>query len=132
MTTCPPNDRDEMSSPVIGPPTASITPCNPLFCVNSLMESVMLFSALDRSYTNENLHEQNMFFTTEEHEIIESFMLLTYLENVFIGKKPYVRKPIFGRNGGAITLYEKDGTITLQDKGQVYWDQAMIYQEKVS
>jgi glutathionylspermidine synthase len=78
-----------------------------------------------------NLHEQNMFFTTDEHEIIETYMLPSYLENVFTGKKPYVRKPIFGRNGGAITLYEKDGTIALQDDGQAYWDQAMMYQEKV-
>ncbi|MXQ52398.1 glutathionylspermidine synthase family protein [Shimazuella sp. KC615] len=78
-----------------------------------------------------NLHEQNMFFTTDEHEIIETYMLPSYLENVFTGKKPYVRKPIFGRNGGAITLYEKDGTITSQDDGQAYWDQAMMYQEKV-
>jgi glutathionylspermidine synthase len=79
-----------------------------------------------------NLHEQKLFFTPEEHEIIETYMLPTYLENIFTGKKPYVRKPIFGRNGGAITLYEKDGTFALQDNGQVYWDQTMIYQEKVS
>lgn len=79
-----------------------------------------------------NLHAQNMFFTPEEHEIIESYMLPTYLENVFTGRMPHVRKPIFGRNGGAITIYEKDGTITSQDDGQAYWDQTMIYQEKVS
>jgi glutathionylspermidine synthase len=79
-----------------------------------------------------NLHEQKMFFSTEEHQIIETYMLPTYLENVFTGKKPYVRKPIFGRNGGAITLYEKDGSLALQDDGQAYWDQTMVYQEKVS
>jgi glutathionylspermidine synthase len=79
-----------------------------------------------------NLHEQNMFFTSAEQETIKRYMLPTYLENVFTGKKPYVKKPIFGRNGGAITLYEKDGTITSQDDGQAYWDQTMIYQERVS
>lgn len=79
-----------------------------------------------------NLHEQNIFYTAEEHDIIETYMLPTYLENVFTSKKPYVRKPIFGRNGGAITLYDKDDTIIAKDDGQAYWDQTMVYQEKVA
>lgn len=76
-----------------------------------------------------NLHEQGQFFTQEEHEIIQTYMLPTYLDNPFKGKKGYVRKPFFGREGGAVTLYDQEGQPIDQDQHKNYWDQPMIYQE---
>lgn len=78
------------------------------------------------------LHEENhSFFSPEEHEVIETYMLPTYLDNPFKGKKGYVRKPVFGREGGAVTLFNKDGQELDKDKNKKYWDQPMIYQELV-
>lgn len=77
-----------------------------------------------------NLHNENHpFFSKEEHEVIQSYMLPTYLDNPFKGKKGYVRKPIFGREGGAVTLFDKNGEAIDQDKNENYWNQPMIYQE---
>lgn len=78
-----------------------------------------------------NLHEQGTFFTDEEHEIIDTFMLPTYLDNPFQGKKAFVRKPVFGREGGAVTLFDQTGKQITKDKNDQYWDQQMIYQELV-
>jgi glutathionylspermidine synthase len=77
------------------------------------------------------IHEQGVFFTEEEHEIIEKYMIPTYFDNPFHGIKPYVRKPIFGREGGAVSLFDKEGNLLAEDKAQLYWEQSMIYQEMV-
>ncbi|SEN46668.1 Glutathionylspermidine synthase [Lihuaxuella thermophila] len=76
-----------------------------------------------------NLHETNAFFTLEEHEWIDTYMLPTYLENPFLGKTAYVRKPIFGREGGAVTLYDASGETMARDQQSLYWDQPMVYQQ---
>lgn len=76
-----------------------------------------------------NLHETGMFFTEEEHLIIRTYMLPTYLENHFHGKTSYVRKPIFGREGGAVTLFGDNGRVIAQDSEDQYWNQMMIYQQ---
>ncbi|MFD2170361.1 glutathionylspermidine synthase family protein [Tumebacillus lipolyticus] len=78
-----------------------------------------------------SLHETGQFFTAEEHELIERYIIPTYLENRFLGQKPHVAKPIFGREGGAVTLYAADGTPIEQDGEEFYWEQPMIYQELV-
>lgn len=76
-----------------------------------------------------NLHEQGGFFTQAEHEAVRTWMLPTYLDNPFQGKSAYVRKPFFGREGGAVTLYDQAGQPIDQDRNTNYWDQPMIYQE---
>jgi glutathionylspermidine synthase len=78
-----------------------------------------------------NLHESGGFFTDEEHEWIAEYMLPAYFENRFIGDSAYVKKPIYGREGGAVTLYEADGTIAEQDSSDEYRDQPMIYQKRI-
>ncbi len=78
-----------------------------------------------------NLHEVGEFYTTEEHQMIEKYMLPTYMENQFINKYPYVTKPIFGREGGAVCLHEADGTLVERDEDNDYWDQPMVYQKRV-
>lgn len=76
-----------------------------------------------------NLHEQKEFFTSEEHEVIETYMLPTYLDNVFDGVKSYVRKPFFGREGGGVALFDATGRLLAEDKRSDYVKQSMVYQE---
>ncbi|ARU60671.1 glutathionylspermidine synthase [Tumebacillus avium] len=78
-----------------------------------------------------NLHEQGQFFTEDEHAVIARYMLPTYLENRFLGEKAFVAKPIFGREGGAVSLFAADGQPIEQDVEEFYWEQPMIYQELV-
>ena len=78
-----------------------------------------------------NLHEVGEFYTPEEHQWIEAYMLPTYMENRFINKSAFVTKPIFGREGGAVSLYDADGRLVEQDKDEFYWEQPMIFQKRV-
>jgi glutathionylspermidine synthase len=78
-----------------------------------------------------NLYESEIFFTPEEREIVAAYCLPTYLENQFHGKLPYVRKPYFGREGGAVSLFRADGEMETSDQAKHYWDQPMVYQERV-
>jgi glutathionylspermidine synthase len=78
-----------------------------------------------------NLHETGQFFTPDEQEAIAAYMLPTYLENRFLGKKRYVSKPIFGREGGGVTLHQASGEAFERDRETQYWDQPMVYQQFV-
>ncbi|HWR42079.1 glutathionylspermidine synthase family protein [Sporomusa sp.] len=75
------------------------------------------------------LHESKEYFTSDEHNTIAAYMLPTYLENGLKGRKPYVVKPVLGREGGAVTIYNSDGTVIDKDGSGCYWEQNMIYQE---
>lgn len=77
------------------------------------------------------LHESNNFYSVDEHQIIEKYMLPTYLENRFLHQMPYVCKPIYGREGGAVSIYNEAGKIIDADKDEFYWEQPMIYQKYV-
>ncbi|HEU4965482.1 MAG TPA: glutathionylspermidine synthase family protein [Bacilli bacterium] len=78
-----------------------------------------------------NLHETNQFFSAEEQEVIGRYMLPTYLENRFQGSESYVSKPIFGREGGGVTLHAASGAAIDRDQEDFYWEQDMIYQRLV-
>ncbi|PZE22874.1 glutathionylspermidine synthase family protein [Paenibacillus xerothermodurans] len=78
-----------------------------------------------------NLHETGQFYSEEEHGIIERHMLPTYLENRFsagANSSAYVVKPIFGREGSGVTIYNADGTTLDQSSEHEYIEQPMIYQ----
>ncbi|MEA4900819.1 glutathionylspermidine synthase family protein [Desulfitobacterium sp.] len=75
------------------------------------------------------LHEANEFYTEHEQEIIERYMLPTYMENPFLGKEAFVAKPIYGREGGAVSIFQPDGTVLEKDQEELYWEQPMIYQK---
>lgn len=77
------------------------------------------------------LHEAKGFYTEAEQEIIERYMLPTYLENPFLGKEAFVAKPIYGREGGAVSIFQADGTVLEKDRDEMYWEQPMIYQKFV-
>jgi len=78
-----------------------------------------------------NLHEMGEYFTQEEHELIESYMIPTYFENRFSGQSSYVIKPVLGREGGGIGLYASDGTRLTYDSQGTFGEQLMVYQQMV-
>ncbi|WP_248926423.1 glutathionylspermidine synthase family protein [Paenibacillus hamazuiensis] len=78
-----------------------------------------------------NLHENGQFYTEDEHAAIRDHMLPTYLESGPLAGKRYVRKPIFGREGGGIIIAETDGRIIAKDAEPHYWEQPAVYQEYV-
>ena len=78
-----------------------------------------------------NLYEAREFFNPAEREVISSYMLPTYLENRFEGICPYVTKPILGREGGSVSIYDTDGTLLHQSPDQSYQKQMMVFQKFV-
>jgi len=77
-----------------------------------------------------NLHESGQFYTEQEHEAIEAFMLPTYLENRFADSGiPYVVKPIYGREGSGVAIYDEAGRPVERSEEVEYNDQPMVYQQ---
>ena len=76
-----------------------------------------------------NLHESGEFYTPEEQTAIQRYMLPTYFENRFLGRSAYVTKPVYGREGGAVTLFGPDGVARARDEEPEYWDQPVVYQQ---
>lgn len=79
------------------------------------------------------LHEEEAFFTAEEHDWIEKYMLPTYFEaDWFIeDREAYVKKPCFGREGDTIEIFHPDGTLMYADKNRSYTDSAPVFQKYV-
>jgi len=77
------------------------------------------------------LHEAKEFYSEPEQVIIERYMLPTYLDNPFLGREDFVAKPIYGREGGAVSIFQADGSILEKDRDELYWEQPMIYQKFV-
>ncbi|TVY08763.1 glutathionylspermidine synthase family protein [Paenibacillus cremeus] len=76
-----------------------------------------------------NLHEAGQFFTQEEHQVIATYMLPTYLEPCFEEGTAYVAKPILGREGSGVTIYGESGAIQEKNGESEYSDQPMVYQQ---
>lgn len=78
------------------------------------------------------LHEErNAFFTTEEHEWIAEYFLPTYLEDsLFIEKGiRYVKKPVFGREGDTVEIFDEDGQLIKEDIHKSYHHYPKVYQQ---
>lgn len=79
------------------------------------------------------LHEEETFFTPEEHQWIEDYMLATYFEEDWFieDEAAYVKKPCFGREGDTVEIYHPDGTLMYADKNRSYTDSAPVCQKFV-
>lgn len=80
------------------------------------------------------LHQENhAYFTKEEHEWIEEYFLPTFLEpNYFLEKGiAYVKKPIFGREGDTVEIYDGNGSLAYAGKEQSYTDYLPVYQQYI-
>lgn len=76
-----------------------------------------------------NLHEGNEFYSANEHATIRKYMLPTYFENRFSGKNCYVTKPVYGREGGAISVFGHGSELLARDEEPNYWEQPVVYQQ---
>ena len=80
------------------------------------------------------LHENNdPFFTSEEHQWIDQYFLPTYLEaEPFFRKQvPFVKKPIFGREGDTVEIYSSTGKLLMEEKQKTYNDVPSIFQQYI-
>lgn len=76
------------------------------------------------------LHEERYpFFTEEEHNWIEEYFLPTYLEADYFLQKglSYVKKPIFGREGDTVEIFDKAGQLFHADNQMSYTEFPSIY-----
>ncbi len=76
-----------------------------------------------------NLHQAGEFYSEEEHEAIEAYMLPTFMEPCFPEVTPYVVKPILGREGSGVTIYAGSGEVAEESGEDEYGDQPMVYQQ---
>jgi glutathionylspermidine synthase len=80
------------------------------------------------------LHEsENSFFNNEEHQWIEEYFLPAYFEPDFFVKKgiPFVKKPVFGREGDTVQVFDGTGDLVLEEKNKNYDNVPSIYQQFV-
>lgn len=80
------------------------------------------------------LHEErNAFYTIEEHEWIAEYFLPTYLEeSPFIEKGlHYVKKPVFGREGDTVEIYDAGGQLMMEDVQKSYHLYPKVYQQYI-
>jgi glutathionylspermidine synthase len=78
------------------------------------------------------MHEsEDSFFTENEHEWIEDYFLPTYLEPdpFLISRTKYVKKPIFGREGDTVQIFDSSGSLFLEEAQQTYSGVPAIYQQ---
>ncbi|CAM3597118.1 glutathionylspermidine synthase family protein [Hydrogenibacillus schlegelii] len=76
------------------------------------------------------LHENgHPFFTGEEHQMIEKYFLPTYPSAEGLAA-PLVQKPVWGREGGGVSIVGKDGSV-IEDRTPYYYQQPKIYQKYI-
>lgn len=76
------------------------------------------------------LHEhRHPFFSDEEHEIIERYFLPTYVTPDAL-EIPYVSKPVWGREGGGVSIVRGDGDV-IGDRTPYYYTQPKVYQKYI-
>ncbi len=80
------------------------------------------------------LHEErNAFFSAEEHDWINEYFLPTYLdESPFIQEGLcYVKKPVFGREGDTVEIYDASGQLLMEDVQKSYDQYTKVYQQYI-
>lgn len=72
-------------------------------------------------------------FTVEDREFIQRYFLPSaFAADYFLNKQmAYVSKPFFGREGGAVTLFDGSGNVEERDGEAHYWEQPMLFQKRV-
>ncbi|OPD43750.1 glutathionylspermidine synthase [Bacillus cereus] len=78
------------------------------------------------------LHEQNQWFTEQEHAIIEKYFLPTYFSKDKFEENDidYVKKATLGREGGGVSIINQ-GKEVAADKTPYYDQQYKIYQKYI-
>jgi glutathionylspermidine synthase len=78
------------------------------------------------------LKDNRHFYTNEDTEIIEKYMLPTFLDSdPLLGSSYYVEKPVFGREGDTVTIFNPNGEVTIKNSNQSYQKELQIYQKYI-
>jgi glutathionylspermidine synthase len=78
------------------------------------------------------LKDDRHFYTEEDTEIIEKYMLPTFLDSdPLLGSTHYVEKPVFGREGDTVTIFNLSGEVTIKNTQQSYQKELQIYQKYI-
>jgi glutathionylspermidine synthase len=99
---------------VINPPSAFV------------MQSKAVMAIIWSFYEDKRLD----LFTEEELNNIYTYFLPTYFENRFHNEK-YVSKPILGREGGGVKIFDETNKIIEQDEEDWYSEWSKVYQKYV-
>jgi glutathionylspermidine synthase len=76
------------------------------------------------------LHEErHPLFSKEEHEIIEKHFLPTYVEPTPLRGSWYVQKPLWGREGGGVSIIGSGGKVVAEARTPYYFEQPRLYQK---
>ncbi|MFJ7952381.1 glutathionylspermidine synthase family protein [Lysinibacillus sp. NPDC096418] len=75
--------------------------------------------------------DNKLLFNAEERTAIQKYMLPTYLsaETFTKSNSPYVKKPVYSREGNTVEIYAGDGTKTNASAYTHYDDNLFIYQQ---
>ena len=77
------------------------------------------------------IEDRTDLFTEEELNDINKYFLPTYFEEKWLKGKKHVRKPIFGREGGGVNIFDENNQVIEKDAEDWYSEWDNIYQEYV-
>lgn len=80
----------------------------------------------------ELFEQDSPLYTKEEKEVIQQYFLPTYFspEPFISSQTAYVAKPIWGREGGGVSIIENE-EIIVEDQTEYYYQQDKIYQQYI-
>lgn len=79
-----------------------------------------------------SLKDDRNFYNEEDLLTIEQYMLPTFLEeDFFLGTSAYVKKPVFGREGDTVKIYDSNGNTALENEHHTYQKELSIFQKYI-
>ncbi|MGD8189267.1 glutathionylspermidine synthase family protein [Brevibacillus ginsengisoli] len=126
-----PHDVDQDGFPV-GKALISLIEENKLATI-SPPQSIITQSKGLQAFIWEMARLRHRIYDDAERDLIQRFMLPSFFDSDHFRSQgiPYVSKPLFGREGGAVRLFGSNGQLEEQDEAEHYWDQPVIYQQRV-
>jgi glutathionylspermidine synthase len=77
------------------------------------------------------LENEPHLYTEEERKYVKQYVPRTYFSKEKFENEKYVTKPLFGREGGGVSIIENNGTVEIEDRTPEYYNQRKIYQEYI-
>lgn len=77
------------------------------------------------------LENEPELYTEEEQHYVRQYVPKTFFSSDKFKDEKYVTKPLFGREGGGVSIIETDGTVEDEDTTPEYYNQRKICQEYI-
>lgn len=121
-------DTDETGETKVGLKMLDLVVENKLCIINPISAFLMQNKGVQALIWT--LHEeQSLYFDSEEHEMIEKHFIPSYFEKEGLEHKKFVKKPIYGREGDTIEIFNENGEKIQEDEHKSYQHFNSIYQE---